>query len=386
MSRARSWGLPLTVALAALGLIAAFAIRAAVTRSPEERRAALVPPRGQVAFGVQLDWTTDTPPAYAHRLGHAPAIVGEYYDFPDDEAGRDQLRRHADQAGRIGAAYMLTVMPVEGLDAIDRRAAEEFADLVRDLAGRTSILVRFAHEMNGPWYAWGQQPAAYVRTFRRVSRALRDRAPAAAMVWAPNDGSGYPFSGWDHSAKPGTPDFAALDTDRDGRLTTADDPYAPYYPGDEYVDWVGITLYHFGRRWPWSENEVPGPAKFAGTLTGAGYAGAAAEAVLPDFYADYAAARGKPMLIGETSALYLPGTGGASNVAIKSAWWRQLFRADLPRRFPLLRGILWFEHDKEELGAQARVDWTVTRDAQVRRAFVRDLPDWLRFAGEDGDP
>ena len=35
-----------------------------------------------------------------------------------------------------------------------------------------------------------------------------------------------------------------LDTNRDGRVTEADDPYTPYYPGDEFVDWIGISVYY----------------------------------------------------------------------------------------------------------------------------------------------
>ena len=31
------------------------------------------------------------------------------------------------------------------------------------------VIVRFAHEMNGSWYPWGQQPTEYVAAFRRVA-------------------------------------------------------------------------------------------------------------------------------------------------------------------------------------------------------------------------
>jgi hypothetical protein len=41
-------------------------------------------------------------------------------------------------------------------------------------------------------------------------------------------------------------DRAALDTNGDGQLTQADDPYAPYYPGDDFVDWIGLSLYYKG--------------------------------------------------------------------------------------------------------------------------------------------
>lgn len=49
----------------------------------------------------------------------------------------------------------------------------------------------------------------------------------------------------------------ALDTSGDGQLSPLDSPFAPYYPGDEYVDWVGLSVYYKG---PNSQNvNVPQP-------------------------------------------------------------------------------------------------------------------------------
>ena len=39
---------------------------------------------------------------------------------------------------------------------------------------------------------------------------------------------------------------AALDTSGNGQFDTADDPFAPFYPGDDFVDWVGISVYYKG--------------------------------------------------------------------------------------------------------------------------------------------
>ena len=65
------------------------------------------------------------------------------------------------------------------------------------------------------------------------------------------------------AAVPGTPDFKALDTNGDGVLTMADDPYGPYYPGDDAVDWVGMSLYHWGSSYPWGANALPGSGNAA---------------------------------------------------------------------------------------------------------------------------
>jgi beta-mannanase len=54
-----------------------------------------------------------------------------------------------------------------------------------------------------------------------------------------------------------------MDTNKDGGVTIADDPYAPYYPGDSWVDFVGMSNFHFGNTYPWGKNEKAEPRKFA---------------------------------------------------------------------------------------------------------------------------
>ena len=132
----------------------------------------------------------------------------------------------------------------------------------------TPVFLRFAHEMNGSWHPWGQQPQAYVSAFRRIADEMHRRAPGTAMMWAPNYGGGYPFAGGSYQARSGTAAARALDTDGDGSVTGADDPYAPYWPGRRYVDWVGMSIYHWGAAYPWGENEVPEPGRFTALLRG----------------------------------------------------------------------------------------------------------------------
>ena len=51
------------------------------------------------------------------------------------------------------------------------------------------------------------------------------------MLWSVNSGGGYPFpNGTDIASYVSSADFKLLDTNGDGSITMADDPYAPYYP------------------------------------------------------------------------------------------------------------------------------------------------------------
>ena len=164
---------------------------------------------------------------------------------------------------------MITLEPWNGLASVTAEAAAALADLAAGYNARgVPVLIRFAHEMNGSWYPWSQQPSAYIKAFQVVADAIHSKAPQSAMLWAPNYGGGYPFKGGQFEIKPESADFKLLDTNQDGQLTMSDDPYSPYYPGDAAVDWVGMSLYHWGNAYPWGENEVPEAGKFIAQLTG----------------------------------------------------------------------------------------------------------------------
>ncbi|GIG29377.1 hypothetical protein [Cellulomonas marina] len=329
----------------------------------------LEPADGTTRFGVQLAWTEDDPTSLVGRLGLQPAQYGIFLDYPLTAERTDQLLSAARGAQAQDGDVFLTLEPMDGLTS-DTAAAEALAGVLRQVnAIGPQVYVRFAHEMNGGWYPWGQQPAAYVAAFRVVAQAVHTDAPGNAMVWSPNYGGGFPFDGGGWTAKPGTADWSAMDTDGDGALTMADDMYAPFYPGDDAVDWVGLTLYWFGYTWPWGENEVPDAGRFAAQLTGT-YAGgtdptmgfAPDETAVPDFYATYATR--KPMALSETGALYnTDATGGADELSIKSAWMDQVL--GLGDEFPRLKMVNWFEHLKSEQEGYGVVDWRATSNPAV---------------------
>jgi hypothetical protein len=341
-------------------------------------------PQDGAYFGVNLDWGNDTAEAVSERLGVTPAVWVQFVAFPLDAGARANLDAFVDQVAEVRGVALITLEPNDGLASVSDDAIAELAQALRDYTERgVPVLVRFAHEMNGSWYAWGQQPDAYVDAFRRVAEAVHD-IPGAAMIWAPNYGAGYPFIGGRYEATPDTPEFAALDTDADGALTERDDPYAPYYPGDDAVDWVGMSLYHWGNAHPWGENEVPEEGAFVERLTGT-YDGANGdETAVPDFYADYADGHDKPMAITETAAFWDPaGADPPTEEEIKATWFRQVFSTDVRARFPRLRMINWFEWRKDEPEVGTVIDWRLSDDPVLAQSLLGELPaGWLRFGDE----
>jgi Glycosyl hydrolase family 26 len=343
----------------------------------------VAPPEG-VYFGVNLDWENDSPVAYAERLGRKPAIYVLFAAFPLTQDAMGYVSHIADLVRAQDGMLMLTLEPNDGLETVTPATAQTLGQQLATLNARgVPVLLRFAHEMNGGWYPWSQDPAAYVAAFRQVADAVHAQASETAMVWAPNYGGGYPFSGGKYSARKGSDAFSLLDTDEDGVISMHDDPYAPYYPGDDAVDWVGMSLYHWGSAYPWGENELPEPGKFAAQLTGTYNGLGGDDSALPDFYQDYAVEHGKPLSITETAAFYAVDVQGDAEDEIKRLWWQEVLPEDLTSRFPNLKMINWFEWRKFETEVDGLVDWTVTRKAETRDQFQAALQPYLRFAAAE---
>lgn len=141
---------------------------------------------------------------FARRLAHPVAVAYDYeaygQPFPTDWA-----RREADRGRAIQIAWEPNDIYAVQDDAYLNRWAEDAG------ASHTPIFLRFGGEMNGFWTSWGRNPAVYRRAFRLVRAVMARYAPNVAMVWAPNE---VPTTNLDE-----------------------------YYPGDDAVDWVGISLY-----------------------------------------------------------------------------------------------------------------------------------------------
>ena len=326
----------------------------------------------------------DSPNSLSTKLGLTPAAFSRFYSFPLDAFARQNVSDFFDQVRASGGIAVLTLEPFNGLSAVTAANCNDFADLcaLKETQGIGGIMVRFAHEMNGNWYAWGQQPALYRQTFQLLANAVHTRTTRTAMLWTPNNGIGYPFGTGTYSPAPGSPNFIELDTNHDGALTQADDMFGPFYPGDASVDWVGLTIYHWGVNYPWLENEPPSANEFASVMNATG-PGAPAD-YSRWFYPRYCSDgfHNKPFVVAETSAFYNTQQPGANEAAMKQAWFRQLYNIsgasadgpDIATSFPKMKCINWFDHYKREGEAQNLfVDWRASANPMVKNAFVSAL-------------
>ncbi|MBT2532621.1 OpgC domain-containing protein [Arthrobacter sp. ISL-48] len=319
---------------------------------------------GEPLLGAVLDWGEDSAAGFAERLGAPPAVFGHEISIPFRASEEPNVRQFLGQAAAQGSHALLTVTPTDPLEQIDAAAASEFtAAVTRISAGfRGKLLIRFAPDMNASWVDWGQQPAAYRSAFRAVAAEFRQSDDdGTVMVWEPYLGRDYPFERSRRAPAPGSDGFALLDTNGDGNWDRSDGAYAPYYPGDDAVEWVGLTAVHDDTAGKAAVNTVPAAGELPGMLTASGN---------EDFYADYVQQRDKPLLL-QTAAFYSPSAGGVAETEIKGAWWEQVLETATSARFEKTAAVVWDERTSTMDAGVASIDWTITGTPDVAAIRAR---------------
>lgn len=320
----------------------------------------------RVYYGVQVDWEHSSPAEYSRLLGRIPAVFGSFVNI-GKTFRREWMLGHLDRLDKVWSEYrvdnndvavkpiyVVSVLPYDGLESITDSAIQDLADCCVDANRRgISVMARWAHEMNGEWYPWGKKPDLYVHTWRRAHRILKTSCPGVALIWSPNI--------------------------HDNRLD-----YEPYYPGNEYVDWVGLSFYHFGNSWPYT-NDLPHSKTFESGITGATHPNIHRDRTY-NFYQTYCVERGKPFALTETAAplhLKTKFTGSATEFKMKQLWWRQIYGEETFKKFPQLKMIIWFEYNKVEDDGMKNDHRLVSRgDRAMLETFKKELP-WNRMVFND---
>ncbi len=188
------------------------------------------------------------------------------------------------------------------------------------------FFLRFDWEMNGNWYPWDESlednsPGDYVAAWRHVHQIFSEvGATNAAWTWCPY-------------------------ADPNGKLTDMHE----LYPGDAYVDWTCLDVYNHGSR-----TNPSGRFRSFSELFGPSYREITGE-IAPS----------KPMLIAEVASTEAGGS--------KPEWIEDMFAA-LPREFPDVRGLMWFDYEYEGN------DWAIETSKGATEAFADGISD-SRFLG-----
>lgn len=172
--------------------------------------------------------------AFKKDYGKKPAIVVIFINWGDLIDKKIIKEVYAQKSVLLVTLEPWDQTTKKGVD-YDGLAAGKYDKYLLEIAGQVKkigkpVLVRFAHEMNGNWYPWigsalGRE--RYISMYRHVKDVF-DRAGAANAVWV--------FSvNWEDVP----PDPA--------------NNFKEYYPGDGYVDIIGIDGYNWGDTQTWAK-------------------------------------------------------------------------------------------------------------------------------------
>jgi hypothetical protein len=180
---------------------------------------ASLPPAPSSYLGV---FENGTPPSYgpikdfAQAVGAEPNLIGYYSGWaqPFATSFAETMHDH-------GVIPFVQIDPsLASVSGIANGAYDGYlklyADSVRDFGH--AVVIGFGHEMNGSWYSWGYGnvlPSTFVAAWRHIWNVFRSEG-ADNVTWL-----------WTIQAdQPGT------------------GPIASWWPGAQYVNWVGIDGYY----------------------------------------------------------------------------------------------------------------------------------------------
>ena len=180
------------------------------------------------------------------------------------------------------------------------------------------IFLRFGHEMNdGYRYPWGPQnnaPEDFIAAWQHVHQVFaRQGAKNVIWVWGP-----HPAYDFKH-----------------------------FYPGDTYVDYVGVGVLNYGTiaawsRW-WTFKEIFGK-----------------------YYKSLAAYK-KPIMITEFGSLAVGGS--------RARWYTDALDS-LPVRYPLVKSVLFFHFSKDNTTTQQTLNWYFKDDKPITAAIIKAMGTW----------
>lgn len=195
------------------------------------------------------------------------------------------------------------------------------------------VMIRWGHEMNGNWYPWcgvkngGEElrgygdpnkpdgPERYVDAYRHVHDLFEHfGARNVIWVWSPNEGNPVGES-WNEIEN--------------------------YYPGDYYVDWLGMDGYNWGTSRSWSSWR-------------------SFDDIFGNLYRQLSKlAPNKPIMISEFAS--------SEDGGNKAKWVTNAFQK-LKKNYPKIKAFVWFNIVKE-------TNWPVDSSPASLKAFRQAMQD-----------
>ena len=154
---------------------------------------------------------------FTKAIGRQPNLVGYYSGW-----GESFATSFADTVRRHDAVTILQWDPTHA--SISKIAAGDYDGYLRSFADSVrafgqAVVIGFGHEMNANWYSWGYghvRPSTFVAAWRHIVTLFRNQG-ADNVTWLWTINADLPTTG----------------------------PISSWWPGSEYVTWVGIDGYYY---------------------------------------------------------------------------------------------------------------------------------------------
>jgi hypothetical protein len=241
-------------------------------------------------------------------MGSVPLITWEPWLTDFDAAGWPELRKVElrDKGGMADVAQ----------GKYDRYI-QQWASDAKD--SHIPVMICVGHEMNDPYrYPWGPQNNTakdFKAAWRHIVNVFRAvGATNVIWIWSP-----HPAYGW----------------------------FDAYYPGKDYVDYVGISVLNYGTvaswsKW-WSFDEILG-----------------------NHYKELVKFK-KPLMITEFGCLNVGGS--------RSNWFKEAL-AGLPSQYPAVKALLFFHYSNDRTTTQQALNWYIKDDTASLRTIIRQMNAW----------
>lgn len=220
----------------------------------------------------------------------------------------------------VGAVPHIAWEPNNGLEEVqDNEHLRNFARAAKK--ADVPIFLRYASEMNGDWTQYSGKSKLYIEKWKMVHDVMEQEAPNVMMVWAV-------FTFPDH---------------------TIDD----FYPGDDYVDWVGVNIYNV----MYHNNNIKNRADHEDPLK-----------LLNFVYNQYSYK--KPIQISEFGVSHFSTTDNKYYIDFAKEKLTR-FYGNVPKKYPRVKSIFYFDVNNIVNAPTGRRinDYSLTSDKEVLKTY-----------------
>jgi len=237
------------------------------------------------------------PTTYAkaiYNLGSIPLITWEPWlnDFVAEDYGLQQ-NDNPDKNGLLNIAR-------GNYDPYIDKWALELKDFGKP------VFVRWGHEMNDPYrYPWGPQnnrPKDFIAAWQHIVNRFKElEVNNVLWVWSPHPSYGL---------------------------------YQEFFPGGEFVDWVGVGALNYGTVALWS--------KWWGF-----------DEIFGNYY-KWLSMFNKPIMVTEFGSLSVGGN--------RQEWYAKALDS-IPEKYPNLKAVLFFNNNSDNTTLNKTLDWSLNNDS-----------------------